>query len=137
MPIDDAEIQRLTHAGRVEEAVGRLREAREAARAAARQPELLRAYADLGRWQLVWGHLDDAESSFRTAIQQARTGDDALDLGRALVGLARTLVGAGRKDRALLHYTEAIPLLAGPDETLHGEAMAELAALRQVPGGAR
>ena len=114
-----------------------LREHVEKARAARRQPELLRAYAALGAGYLAAGRLDEAESAWRTAIQQARVMGDPTDLGRALLGLARTLARTERTDRALLHYTEAIHCLAACDEAAREAAASEMAALGRVPGGAR
>lgn len=114
-----------------------LRAALEAARATRRQPDLLRAYAALGAGYLAGDRIDEAESAYRTAVQQARITAGPLDLGRALLGLARTLARTPRTDRALLHYTEAVACLRGRDDALAAEAAGELAGLGQVPGGAR
>ena len=115
----------------------RLRTALEAARATRAQPALLRAYADLGAGYLAAGRLGEAESAWRTAVAQARICAGPEDLGRALLGLARTLARTPRTDRALLHYTEAVACLQGRDEARAAEARAELAGLGRVPGGAR
>ena len=108
-----------------------------AARASRRQPALLRAYADLAAGYHALGRTDEAESAWRTSIQQARVAGDAVDLGRALLGLARTLARTPRTDRALLHFTEAIACLAERDEGTRAQAITEMRALGRVPGGAR
>ena len=114
-----------------------LRATLERVRLSRRQPELLRAYAALGAGYLTAGRIDEAESAWRTAVQQARICAGAADLGRSLLGLARTLMRTPRTDRALLHYTEAVHALTGSDEAARAEAAAEMAALGRVPGGAR
>ena len=118
-------------------AIQELRAALEAARATRLQPDLLRAYAALGAGYLAEERIGDAESAFRTAVAQARINAGPLDLGRALLGLARTLARTERTDRALLHYTEASACLQGRDDALAGEARSEIAGLGDVPGGAR
>ena len=114
-----------------------LRTALAAARAGRRQPQLLRAYAALGAGYFAADRLSEAESAWRTAVQQARIAAGPLDLGRALLGLARTLARTPRTDRALLHYTESVAQLRGRDDEAAAAAAAELAALGHVPGGAR
>ncbi len=126
----------LAQLDRREEALAALREAREAARLVG-QPMLLRAYAGLAYWHLEWGQTDEAESAARVAVQQARVWADPGELGSALVQLGRVLAKTARTDRALLHYTEAVPLLeqAGRPEAV--EARQELGLLTAVPPGAR
>ncbi len=116
-----------------------LRAALEAARAGRLQPALLRAYAALAAAYLAAGDLSPAESAWRTAVAQARISAGPLDLGRGLLGLARTLARTPRTDRALLHYTEAIACLQGLPEgqAEAAEARTEVAQLGSVPGGAR
>jgi tetratricopeptide (TPR) repeat protein len=114
-----------------------LRAALESARATRGQPDLLRAYRALGEGYLAAEQLDEAESAFRTSVQQARIWNDARDLGLALLGLGRTLVKTGRTDRALLAFTEAVGSLHGVDAEATEAAAAEVRALRDVPGGAR
>lgn len=118
-------------------AIQERRAAVETARATRSQPELLQAYAALGRGYLAEDRIGDAESAFRTAVAQARITAGPLDLGHALLGLARTLARTPRTDRALLHYTEAVACLQGRDDERAAEARAEIAALGRVPGGAR
>lgn len=117
--------------------LARLRREREAARAAGRQPELLRAYRGLAAALLEAGAFGEAESAARTAVQQARVGDDPAELGECLLGLARVLARTPRTDRALLHYTEALALLAGPRPALAAQAREEAAGLSRVPPGGR
>jgi tetratricopeptide (TPR) repeat protein len=123
--------------GRRPEALAALRDARERYRGLAKQPYLLRAYVNLGYWHLEWGELAEAESDFRAATQQARAWGDAGELGTCLCYLGRTLARAGRPDRALLAYTEAVPLLRKAGRPMGEEAAAELRALSAVEGGAR
>ncbi len=114
-----------------------LRDALEAARAGPGQPALLRAYRALGEGYLASGSIDEAESAFRTSVQQARIWNDARDLGLALLGLGRTLARTERTDRALLAFTEAVGSLHGLDDEAARAAAAEIQGLRDVPGGAR
>jgi hypothetical protein len=108
-----------------------------AARSSHRQPRLLRAYAALAGGYLGAGRLDEAESAWRTSIQQARVCGTPEDLGRGLLGLARTLVRTARTDRALLAGTEAVACLRGRDAAAAEEAATLVASLSRVPGGAR
>lgn len=138
---DPAELEREAEAaaaaGRHDEALARLREAREARRGEARQPGLLRSYAALGRCHLAAGQLDEAESAARTAIQQARVFGDPRELGLGLLLLGRVLARTPRSDRALLAFTEAVSCLRGRDEGAEAEAAEALRAVTRVPGGAR
>jgi tetratricopeptide (TPR) repeat protein len=122
--------------GRRDEALALLKESRELSRVAG-QPMLLRAYSALAYWHLEWGQADEAESAARVAVQQARAWNDPAELGASLLQLARVLAKTDRTDRALLHYTEAIPLLDGPRPGQAAEARAESAALASVPPAAR
>lgn len=123
--------------GRREEALGALREAREAARPLG-QPLLLRAYVALAHWHAAFGQVDEAESDARVAVQQARTWADPAELGQALVQLARVLARTPRTDRALLAYTEGVAALEQAGRaTAAAAARAELEALAAVPPGAR
>ncbi len=129
--------QAAAAAGNHEEAVALLREARESWRARGRQPELLRAYAAIGRQHLAAGELDEAESAARTSIQQARVWSDPLELGRSLLLLGQILARTPRTDRALLAFTEASGCLSGRDDSAYAEAADELRRLQRVQGGAR
>lgn len=117
-------------------AIAALQAARERARALG-QPGLLRAYVALAGARLAAGRLDEAESDARAAVQQARAWGDPVELGVALVALARALARTARTDRALLHYTEALGLLIPAGHPLAEDARREAAALSAVPGGAR
>ena len=114
-----------------------LRDAVEAARATRGQPDLLRAYRALGEGYLAQDRIDEAESAFRTSVQQARIWNDPRDLGLALLGLGRALARTEHTDRALLAFTEAVGSLHGVDAEGANAAAAEVQALRDVPGGAR
>jgi len=114
-----------------------LRAAREEARRLGQQPALLHAYLALSEAHLLRGEVDEAESAARTAIQQARACALPGDLGRGLLALARALARTPRLDRALLHYTEALPLLAAHDPDAHAEALGEAQRIGHVPSGAR
>lgn len=114
-----------------------LRAKREAARARGSQPALLQAYRALADALRELGQLDEAESSARTSVQQARVMHDDVELGESLLALARVLVRTQRTDRALLHYTEAAALLAASRPRLAQAAAQESATLSAVPPGAR
>ncbi|MHC5012726.1 MAG: hypothetical protein ACYTG6_17565 [Planctomycetota bacterium] len=124
-------------AGEWEPGLAAMRRSLEVFRTAARQPDLLEAHCELGRFLLDAGDLDGAESSIRNAIQQARILGDDLALGTALLWLGRTLARTDRRDRALLAFTEAVPFLAAAASPLAEEARAELLRLNAVPGGFR
>jgi hypothetical protein len=117
--------------------LGALRAAREEARRIGAQPGLLRSYLALSEAHLLRGEVDEAESAARTAVQQARACSLPADLGRGLVALARALARTPRLDRALLHYTEALPLLAAHDPETHAVALGEAQRIGDVPSGAR
>jgi len=121
---------------RKDEALAALREAREAARLVG-QPMLLRAYGALAYWHQHWGESDEAESAARVAVQQARVWADPGELGATLVQLGRILAKTARTDRALLHFTEGVPLLEQAGRPDAAEARKELTALGTVPPGAR
>jgi tetratricopeptide (TPR) repeat protein len=112
-------------------------EALERRRALGCQPALLRAHVNLGYYRLERGEPDLAESSFRNALQQARTFGDPAEKAVCLVWLGRALLRQDRRDRALLAYAEALPLLATLGSPLLEEARAEMLAIRTAPGGAR
>jgi tetratricopeptide (TPR) repeat protein len=113
------------------------REALAAARAGARQPDLLRAYRRLGRCYLATGRVDEAESALRTAIAQARIHGDRREVGLGLLELGHAQRELGRADRALLAFTEAAGCLKGLDPAAWAAAGHALQALTSAPGGAR
>jgi tetratricopeptide (TPR) repeat protein len=118
------------------ETIARLQADRERARLLG-QPGLLQAYVALSAARLEAGHLSEAESDARVAVQQARVWADASELGLALLQLARALARTERTDRALLHYTEALACLGPLDHPLVDVVRREAALLGAVPGGAR
>ena len=125
-------------AGDAEAALAWGRRALETVRGTHRQPDLLEAHLALGALLLELGDADGAESSFRNAVQQARTRPDPARLGRALARLGDSQRALGREDRALLAWVEALPALrAGAEAAEAARVEAAVAAIRRVEGGAR
>jgi tetratricopeptide (TPR) repeat protein len=123
--------------GRPDRALSWILDSLERYRVLGRQPDLLRAHVNAGFYRLERGEMERAESSFRVAVQQARTYSDPGELGTCLLWLGRSLARGGRPDRALLAWTEALGHLQRAGSPLAEEASAEVAAVRGVPGGAR
>lgn len=100
------------HEGNVEAALDRLVGARPVIELASSRMKAL-VTEDIGDCQMVLGMFDDAVQSFDFALGMARNDHSSHGVVRSLLGLATSLLDAGRPSDALVHLGEASTVVDG------------------------